>query len=96
MKTAKTPAIKVTRCKEWPNKIGFDCTVNGTRFEVVNDRQIGRLVALRRDRIDGFTHSVRICDDRAATWVEGNRDIAELVYLMWRDRRDTWVRHTEI
>lgn len=84
--------IKVTRVKDWPNGLGFDCTVNGQRFTVVSDRQIGRLVAVRI--IDTcITESCRIFDDRSAEWVQGNRQVAELVYRVWRDCRETWTRH---
>lgn len=89
----KAPAVKVTRCKDWPNGLGFDCTVNGTRFQVTNDRAIGRLIALRESSDHEITHSLRICDDRSAEWITGSRNVAVLVYRMWRDRRDAWTIH---
>ena len=91
----KAPVVKVTRCNEWPNRLGFDCTVNGVRFQVTNDRAIGRLIAIRENSDKEITHSIRICDDRKAVWIDGNRNIADLVYRMWRDRRDQWTSHEE-
>lgn len=85
--------IKVTRCKEWPNKLGFDCTVNGTRFQVTSDRELGRLIALRENDRHEFTHSLRICDRRGAEWAADLRTVAELVYRMWIDARGTWTHH---
>lgn len=93
MTTAKLKAPKITRCKPWPNGLGFDATVSGERFQVTSDRAIGRLVAIRETRDQGITHSHRICDDGSATWVEGDREVAALVYLVWRDRRADWISH---
>lgn len=91
----RAPAVKVTRCKDWPNGLGFDCTVNGVRFQVTSDRAIGRLVALRENDEHEITHSIRICDDRSASWIDGSRNIADLVYRMWRHRREDWTSHED-
>lgn len=89
--TKSLKPIKVTRVKDWPNGLGFDCTVNRVRFSVMSDRRIGRLLAVRLDA-DGIHDSCRIVDGPSADWVKGSRATAELVYRMWRDARELWTK----
>lgn len=85
--------VKVTRCKNWPNNLGFDCTVNGTRFMVTSDRELGRLVIIRENSDQEITHSLRVFDGRGSTWATDHREVAKLAYRLWRDQRSAWTFH---
>lgn len=79
--------VKVQKVVEWPNRLGFNCTVNNTRFEVWND---GRFVRIQSDdSLCGF-HGTHYVDLREWRVIEGNNRRAELAYLMWRDARHMW------
>jgi hypothetical protein len=86
---------RVTRLEEWPNRLGFDCTVNRCRFQVTSDRTCGRLIAIRENRDKEITHSIRLCDSRGATWDADNRNVAKLVYAAWNGWKNQWTSHED-
>lgn len=85
--TMTQKAIRVQKVQAWPNNLGFECTVNGCRFSVNCDREIGRLSAWRV--VNGeLTKFSQIVD--GGEWVDGLSKTAELVYRCWRDLPEDW------
>lgn len=87
MTTATEKEPRVQKLVEWPNKLGFDCTVNNVRFEIWNDGRFVRVVS--DESLCGFS-STHYVDLRDAQIISGNTRRAQLAYRMWRDCREMW------
>lgn len=75
----------------WPNKLGFDCSVNGIEFEVSSDRQCGRLSASVMIEGERGTY-IHLFRERGATWPAADRDVAIMVYESWQNYPLEWIQ----
>ena len=79
--------IKIGKITSWPNGLGFTATVNRIKFDITNDRRIGRLWAWR-------VIGDELCEEceivNGGEWVEGDENVVKLVYRVWRDKRELW------
>ena len=89
MLTTRTePPVIVRTIEVWPNNLGFDCTVNRTKFSVMRDRKIGRVAASRLYK-DGDSMYCEVCP-QGIEFTPCDRELAAMIFRHFRDRLELW------